>query len=167
MKANTDVQIIRAHGGYETSVVFELEGIQCKCRLDKYLPEVPLENGETMPFILDLKKVQVGGASPQQFSKSVARYNYDIQAAWYSDAVEQLTGKVPSFCWILVEDGYPHGVNVLACRTDTIRAGRARYQKLLGLYKECRERDEWPGYARGIQWCGLPEYLETKYLEED
>lgn len=147
------VKLIRQHGGFEASVVWEAEGVLMKSRLDKLIVDAPTRCPDT---ILDLKKVQVGRGDDDSFAQAIKRYHYHTKAAMYVDAIEQIAGKRPHFIWIVVEDNYPFSVNVIRADKETLAIGRGQYRQLLQNYKLCLAADRWPGYASDITTGGLP-----------
>lgn len=149
------IHLFRQHGGCEVCVKWEYGGLPLKCRLDKLILE-----GSCPPTIVDIKKVAVGRGGDERFSYAVRDYHYDVQAAYYVDAVEQATGARCVFIWVIVEDDYPHSVNVIQCDPATLDIGRGKYQQLLSQYKLCLESDRWPGYSDRVHFGGLPEYLK-------
>ena len=154
-------RLLKQRGGFETTVISEIDGVRVKCRLDKYVPR----QGELPPVILDLKKVGVGRGDDESFGRSAFDYGYDVSAAFYVDAVETLIGEKPVFIWLIVEDGYPHSVNVIQADDDTLTVGRIRYRECLGKYIVGMQTGQWPGYADEIKCGGLPGWAKAKYLK--
>lgn len=152
------VKLLRQHGGFETSILWEYNGVPCKSRLDKFI------SGESMPLsIVDLKKVQLGGGDDESFSRSVSTYGYDIAAAYYCDAVEFVLGKKPAFIWVVIEDKPPYAVNVIQADRETLDIGRYRYQSYFAELIRSRESGVWAGYTRDIHTGGLPTWDRKKY----
>jgi len=154
------VNLIRQHGGYEVTAVAAMRGVKFKIRLDKLILD-----GNCPPSIVDLKKTTVGGAAIQKFERSVDKYNYDVRAAMYVDVIKALTGKLCHFIWVVVEDGFPHGINVIHADLDTIRVGRAKYRGLTDDFLRCVEADDWPGYTNDIIPGGLSKWGRREYGE--
>lgn len=84
----------------EVTVVAELEGVMCKCRIDQVHER----------FLLDWKTTSC--QSSDDFVDRIVKYYYDVQAWWYSKLWETVTGEhkplvfvcvgnIPPFpCWI-------------------------------------------------------------------
>lgn len=138
LKRHKAVRLLRQQGGCEVSVIAELEGVLCKCRLDKWVPECkPYPNG----VIVDVKTVSSGGGTEYAFRGSVDSYSYDVRAAFYVDCVEVVTGRRPEFVWVAVEKEVPYAVGVYEATTESLAWGRREYVSLLSALKQCRERE--------------------------
>jgi hypothetical protein len=147
MKADPAIALLRQQGGREVSVVWEVDGRPAKARLDK-LSEAA---GGWPPTIVDLKKVRVGGGAEEAFLRAAVDYGYDIQAAWYQDAVHATTGERPVFVWVAVEEEYPYAINVLQASQSMVDFGRERYEWVLERMAQCEKVEHWPGYMRGTR----------------
>jgi hypothetical protein len=104
--------------------------VNCKGMLDYYR--------EGADMIVDLKTTQ--DASYNGFMRSVRKYKYHKQAAYYMDAV-----KASRFIIIAVEKTPPFSINVFELGDDMIEEGRDMYNHELEVYKYCEENDYWPG----------------------
>ena len=150
----------RLDGPHETSYFWAdtLTGEACKCRTDA---ETDVGN---MHLIVDLKSCQ--DASTDAFMRDALNYGYDVQAAMYTDGYKAVTGQEASFVFIAVEKNQPYAVNILQADTLFMQHGQDRYRHLLGLYHECRQRNQWPGYTGfdgDIASLGLPAWLAKDY----
>ena len=148
-----ETAIFLKDGLAEQSYFSEIEGVAVKCRPDFY--------NENLGAIIDLKTTS--DASATGFARSVASFNYHVQAAFYSDILRSLGKKVNYFLFIAVETSYPYFVGFYELDNVAIEQGRKTYLELLELYKYCRERDEWWGYAKkdgdqikAVQTLSLP-----------
>ena len=137
----------------EQSYFSEINGVAVKCRPDFY--------NEKMGAVIDLKTTS--DASATGFARSVASFNYHIQAAFYSDILRSLGKEVNYFLFIAVETKAPYFVGFYELDAAAIEQGRKAYLELLELYKYCKERDEWWGYAKkdgdkinAVQTLSLP-----------
>jgi exodeoxyribonuclease VIII len=115
----------------------EAIGVDCKARLDWLTPD---------NIIVDLKTTD--DASPRGFAQSVRKYRYDVQAAFYSDGLEQATGRTcEGFFFIAVEKSAPFLCAVYYISADDIQEAREKYQKNLLTYRMCKESGIWNGYS--------------------
>lgn len=134
----------RARGMFEVVMIAEVCGVLCKVRLDKYI--------EKPCAIVDVKKV-AGPKSPgtvidaEGFESRIAKYGYGMIAALYCDVVEKLTGKMPRWYWLSVEDNVPFTPAVYRASDTCLAAGRNEYRALLHKYKNCINTGIWPGPA--------------------
>lgn len=147
-------------GPHETSYFWAdaLTGEGCKCRTD-----AETDIGD-MHLIVDVKTCQ--DASTDAFMRDALHYGYDVQAAMYTDGVRTVTDRDAMFVFIAVEKTPPYAVNILQADTLFMQHGQDRYRHLLGLYHECRQRNQWPGYTGfdgDIASLGLPAWLAKDY----
>ncbi|CAN7645932.1 PD-(D/E)XK nuclease-like domain-containing protein [Acidovorax sp. LjRoot129] len=115
-------------------------GIMCRIRCDLIVID---EDGRIVA-IVDLKTTT--DASKDEFKRSIGTYGYDVQAAFYSDAVERAIGRSVPFYFLCVESAAPHGVALYRMGQKSIEVGRTKYRMALQLLQWCRENDSWPGY---------------------
>lgn len=123
-----------------------------------YMGEIETESGtikvkikpdhfsEGKRIITDLKTCQ--SASIDDFPRHAADLNYHIQAAFYSDILEKITGndRPYTFFFIAQEKKVPFAFNLFECTPQFISQGRYEYEMLLQLYKYCSDNNTWPGY---------------------
>ena len=135
-------------------VVDPISGLLCKHRPDAM--------GDSL--IVDLKKCQ--DARPDAFSRAIAAYRYHVQAALYSDQHEWITGNVPVWYFIAVEEDPPHAVMVYELELETLQFGRRAYRRDLDRLAECRKHDKWPAYGDEAEVIGLPYWVVDQELNE-
>ena len=153
-------------GKSEVSMFWELQTEdgrtrQCKARADRI---AQVGGGEV---IIDLK-THSGAVSPAEIERTVARFGYHRQAAWYSDGYERIAGKPPlGFYFIFVSTQSPYLVT--ACKIseqastvgwgDCIRAEKTLY--------ECETTGRWPSYSDSLIEIDLPEWAYRKAADEN
>lgn len=118
---------------------------------------------------VDLKSCQ--DARPEEFSKSIFNYAYDLQAALYRDAFEWATGETPAFEFAVVEKDMPHGHKLYEPDHTMIQEGRRRYREALNLFAQCEQSGNWPGLpCDGPEIISLPSWrmaqIENEIEEE-
>lgn len=100
-------------------------------------------------ILVDLKTTE--DASPVGFARSVRKYRYDVQAAFYSDGYEASTGQTCNgFMFIAVEKTPPYLVAVYFIGADDLQNARQRYRENLLTYKQSKELNIWHGYSNII-----------------
>lgn len=119
-------------------------GVTCRGRIDWLLPNA----------IVDLKTSLT--AAPSRFSRSLVDYGYALQAAWYSEGFEAVTGERLPFVHVVVEKEPPHLVAVYQVDADALAYGADRAREARLLYADCESNDEWPGYSTDIELVSLP-----------
>ena len=165
---NTPFVKLLIKGEHEKSFFWtdEKSGVPCKCRPDSF--------GEIKGnyVCIDLKTTQ--NAETQAFMRDAIKYGYDIQAAHYCEGLEIHYKKPFKFIFIAQEKTAPYLVNVLEADAYFMAAGKEVKDVLLERYKECLEKDEWPGYmdeSIGINSLSVPAWmkdsLDTNITEGD
>ena len=105
-------------------------------------------------IIVDLKTTE--DASPTGFARSVKKYRYDVQAAFYSDGYELSTGSPCSgFMFIAVEKTAPYLCAVYFIGADDLANARQRYRENLLTYKQSKQTGLWYGYSEIITKINL------------
>lgn len=136
----------------ESTIIWKDEetGILCKCRPDR----TPADN---KGVLVDLKTTQDASA----FGRAVMSYGYARQAAFYTEAVNKITGqKYDAFAFIVVEKEPPYRVEVYVLDAEYMNWGFNENHRLLRLEKDCREKNFYPHYQNaGAQDLFKPIYL--------
>lgn len=142
------------NGLREVSIIWNdtSTGIRCKARID-----VAAEDGLT-----DFKTCP--DPHPQEFERSIWKYGYHRQAAWYIDGWEALTGDVLPFRIVAVGKETPRQCCAAEMDTLSVTIGRAENQEALAHLLECRQQQSWPGYENPVCWS-LPAFVTDKFLE--
>jgi len=123
-------------GKAETSVFWQQGVTQCKCRPD-WIPS------HYEGIIVDLKTT--GDADEYAFGRSVQNFSYARQAAFYLDGLTAASGEdYQSFVFIALEKEAPYRVEVYELDEEYINYGRAEYQRLIELDKNCKETGSYP-----------------------
>lgn len=111
---------------------------------------------------VDIKKTQ--SVQPEELSKTIQKYGYDMQDALYSDAYEAITGrKLNQFYFVFVEESYPHEVSVVYLDDISKQVGRDKYRELLGDYCYYTQNPEAANNNSGINMISLPEWALREY----
>lgn len=137
-------------------------GLACRCRPDWW---------RTDGVLVDLKTAE--DASPEAFEKSILKYRYHVQAAFYLDGARAVfaSAKVAQlppdhFVFVVVEKTAPHAVSVYRLDDDAIEIGRREYQRDLTVAAECLSAGSWPAYGEAIMRASLPEWALRRALGE-
>lgn len=147
--------LLTTDGDAEVSVYWtdDQTGMLCRCR-----PDFLRSDG----IIVDLKTTE--DASPEGFAKSIAKYRYHVQAAWYMRGVEIATGERPqAFVFIAVEKKAPYAVGIYVLDERSLDEGECEMMDDLNTLAECIRVGQWPSYGRGeICTLSLPPYYKAK-----
>ena len=121
-------------------------GIEIKCRPDRLT-----ESG----WVVDLKTTQ--DASASEFARSIAKFGYHVQAAFYLHTIEVATGTRPKgFIFLAVEKTAPYAVQMMRLGPDSIAFGTDIVYQNLSTLAQCQETGIWPGYAESVIDVELP-----------
>lgn len=124
-------------------------GVECKARIDTFLG---------VDILVDLKSTE--SALDIDFTKSIINYNYYVQAAFYCDGYEAVTGrKAKGFVFIPQEKNPPYSCAFYNLIDDDVAFGRKKYKYLLRDYAECLATNEWRGLEDKISSIWLPSYV--------
>jgi exodeoxyribonuclease VIII len=123
----------------------ETTGEVCKCR-----PDWLSECGR---LVVDLKTTD--DASPAAFQRSVQKFRYHVQAAWYLRGLG-----AEQFVFIAVEKAPPYLVGVYVATPEMVAAGGRVADRDLARLAECRAANAWPGYGDEIQPIDLPRWCD-------
>jgi hypothetical protein len=128
--------------GYMGEIETEAGPVKIKFKPDKV--------NDKKKIIIDLKTTI--DASAEGFPRHAADLDYHIQAAFYSDLMERVSGdnRPYTFFFIAQEKKKPYAFNVFECSPQFISQGRFEYEMLLQLFKYCTDNNTWPGYQI---WC--------------
>jgi exodeoxyribonuclease VIII len=158
IKRLPDVAEAFANGRSEVSAFWtdKETGVLCKCR-----PDFVHDASADGVILFDLKTTQ--DASPAEFGRSVAKWRYHVQAAWYSDGYRQATGKdVIAYVFVAVENDWPHFCSAVMLDPLADAEGAALYRRNLNTYAECLQSGNWPGYSTAIETISLPAWAITQ-----
>jgi len=119
--------------------------VDCKARPDWLTPD---------NVIIDLKTTE--DASPRGFAQSVRKYRYDVQAAFYSDGLEEATGKpCNGFFFVAVEKHPPYLVGWYFIGNEDMKEARQKYKENLMTYGFCKKSGNWHGYSEIVTKVNL------------
>lgn len=134
-------------------------GIWRRCRFD-LLPHP--RDGRML--LVDYKSTVC--ADPRLFPKSIANFDYHVQAVFYSDAITALhLADDVVFLLVAQEKEPPYLVSVIQMSQMALRIGRERTRKAIEIYRRCRDTNTWPGYSPDIELVELPIWAERQHEE--
>lgn len=138
-------------------------GVLCRCR-----PDWLRNDG----VVVDLKTAL--DASRHGFEKSIDKWRYDVQAAFYLDglrAARAAGADIPeprAFVFVAVEKTAPFAVGVYAIDAEAVEIGRREYRADLARYADCQATGKWPAYSDKIESISLPEWrLRREAYEQE
>lgn len=131
-------------GRPEVSHFVEYEGLKFKFRPDL----------ETRKKIIDWKTVRTDDLSERSINAQIAKYGYDISAAFYLFMEHEQSGRWKQFYWVFVSKQPPYDAVMVDASEWTYKyedgivlpqVGAIKMKALLDLHIKCTRRDEWPG----------------------
>lgn len=144
---SADINFLIKHGKAEQSHFVEYQGGFFKIRTDL----------ETSTKIVDWKTCQDEVPKVENWSKQVVKMGYDVSAAFYQFFCFLTTGKWKTFYWVAQEKTPPFDFNIIDAsnwafeitNTGEIipHSGAQKFIKLMEIYIQCVENDDWPGYS--------------------
>ena len=135
----------------EHSVFSELDGVRVKCRPDGWSTEKGV--------LFDLKSTE--DASPEGFARTVAKYRYHVQDAFYRHVVASATNCDAddlSFIFIAVEKKPPFAVALYQFDELAALQGWVDAREDLRRYKTAKDTGKWGGYSPRIETLSLPRW---------
>lgn len=133
------------------------QGLHIKGRLDR----LNIDGGKAT--ILDLKTTD--DASLKSFQRSVVKFKYDLQAAWYSRLVGLAHPDLEvEFLFCVIEKSPPHGICVYRASDSILDHGNRLMDKALNLFGERQALNDYPAYPPLIQDLELPSWA---FMEDD
>lgn len=138
----------------EVSAFWEFDGTPLKARFDAYRPN----HGQ----IIDLKTTR--SARPNDVRKSISDFGYYTQAKHYLNGAQAVTGFVPDWFFIFVQNCEPYSVSVHRLDQAALDAGQVRINIALRRYQEAQSSGNWPGYEHMFEQSLTP--WEARICEE-
>ena len=131
-------------------------GLKCKARIDAL--------HVSKRVLVDLKTTE----DASDFERSIAKYRYHRQAAFYMDGAAAVGLEPLEFVFIAVEKTAPFGVRSAVMSGAAIEVGREEYQEILQGIARCEQTNTWPGYEDPFEWSipdwafPTPKFLRTE-----
>jgi len=134
--ARTQVHILGMYKDEETGLSVPLRAL---------LDIVPDAEGRFGKCLADLKTCS--DASPEAWPRTVAKWGWHIQAAFYLDLYRAATGEDRTDWLHLVQESQPpYEIGRRVISSPFVDVGRAAYREALVRYAWCLKNNEWPGY---------------------
>ena len=118
----------------EASVYWYEDDILCKCRPDMMCPPLNEPNSDNRMVVVDYKTTI--SCEPYAFNKSVKKYGYDMQAAWYRRGIQMAGYDVDEFVFIAQEKVQPYASKVFKITKEQMDYGWTMMENYLEEYKE-------------------------------
>lgn len=150
------VQAMLKKGQSECSIFQTVEGVSMKFRLDFFVEG---------SFFLDVKTCR--SCEPREFVNDFINYSYDVKCAAYQHAIFLETGKQIPCVILACETTDELDYKVYEIDQEFLDIGLKKFFKLLNKWKECTDKNEWPGMNKKVEKLFPPEwYLKKEYTVE-
>jgi len=143
-KENPDTNGIICDGKAEHTVCVSLDGMDIKVRTDY------IKDGQ----IIDVKTT-ADPVDKYSAAKTIIRFDYDLSAALYVDAMKAYTGKNHDFIFIFLNKSQ-NDVSVLKASEELIENGRRKYKAAIKGLLEAEKTGVY--FKEGIQEVDLPSW---------
>jgi hypothetical protein len=145
-------------GDSEVSMVWDDDGVPCRIRHDRLSLDRKLS--------VDLKFTGTS-AHPDAFGKSqLVRMGYYTGAAFYRRGVNALFDVWPDVIFLVVEMDPPHLCSLVGIEPVAVDLGAEKIDRALKQWRECKERNRWPGYPTRVAYPELPAFEIARWQEE-
>jgi hypothetical protein len=106
--------------------------------------------------ILELKTTE--DSSPFAWVRTVAKWRYFCQHAFYIDQAARAGIPVQDLLFLVVEKQAPYNVVVYQLDAVSVAKGRTEYRRLLAAFSKCLRDNKWPGYSDQIEIVTIPDW---------
>lgn len=146
----TSRALLTGPGDTELSIVWiDAEtGVTCKARPDFA--------NRIYGTLVDLKTTE--DASESEFARSIYKWGYHRQSAFYLDGAAAVGLEMEHFTFIPVEKSAPYASATYRLTDGAVDAGRDELRRLLAIYAECMASNSFPGYPDEVRDVSLPDY---------
>lgn len=152
MEHETASQIVAEGTVRESSIFWQEDGLDLKCRPDSLATDV----------IWDLKSAR--SAKPKDFGRTAMQLGYHQSAAHYIDGVQRLTGEQLPFRFVVVENTEPYFVSVVELDAASIGLGAEMNSIAKANYRASMATGSWPAYP-GMSTVSVPAYAFNEFEE--
>lgn len=109
---------------------------------------------------IDIKTTS--SANFKDFTRSIYNFGYHTQAAMAQEAFKARYKKdYKFFIFVVVEESYPFLTASFVLDDASLTKGYDDFRKGVKIYKECVDKNIWPGYDSKIQTIKLPEWMNS------
>ena len=145
---NEIINGIISHPGAKKEIVglVETDGVKKKAKADLL--------NESLGLLLDLKTT----GDLHNFERSIFKYRYDLQEAFYSDLFGHFM-PIKTFVFLAVETAPPYDHRFFTLNPEVRENANKDIARATAIYKTCTATNFWPGYSDEIVEVGLPTWM--------
>ncbi len=110
-------------------------------------------------MILDVKTTT--DARKSAVTHQIAKYRYDLSAAFYLMGAAQIDQEIPwnQFYLLFVEKTKPFVSNLFRLDNAALETGEIAMRKAISTYAQCVSLNKWAGYSEAADWVSVPDYI--------
>lgn len=146
-----------AGAAVEQTLVWREGDVWLRARLDVVREDIDL--------IWDLKSAK--SAEPEAFARSVFKYGYDVQDAFYRRGMRAITGREFEFRFVVAESGRPHAVGVFDLDPEARAIADRKVERAIRIWGECLRAGRWPGYPPHVATVSAPAWVLQQEIERE
>lgn len=125
-------------GVSEAACLWDDDGLLCRMRPDRM--------SDDRGVIIDLKFSTVS-VEPAAWSRAqMTPQGYWLRAAWYRRGAQQMFGTEPAYFFLVVSQKAPHLCSLVGVDPAGFEHGGLQLERGLRTWRDCVEREYWPGY---------------------
>jgi hypothetical protein len=140
---STELAGIFQRGKPELTATWTDGEIHCRARFDWLTDD--------RRVVLDYKSTE--SAEPNQFIRQIARMGYDVQASFYTIAVEETCQVTPEFVFLAQEIEAPYACSLVGLSNAYKEIGRAKVGGAMDRWARCMSSGKWPAYSNQIAYA--------------
>ena len=106
-------------------------------------------------LILDYKTTDAS-ANPSDWARMAVNMGYDIQNSLYVRGVNAIEKTAPKFVFVVQETEEPYLCSFIGLPPEFLEMGKQKVDYGIFLWRQCMDRDEWPGYPNKVCWINPP-----------
>lgn len=126
----------------------------------RFRPDWVADNRSVM---LDYKTTT--DASPDVFTRQIARMGYHIQAAFYRRGMIAIEGADMPFVLVAQETEAPYAVSFHGCAPSMLEIAEAEVERAIDTWRECMRRNNWPAFTQRIHWAEAAAWQQMQHEE--
>ncbi len=159
LEARRDHPPIFEDGQPEQTLIWEEDGVTCRARPDWLHADL---------LTVDDYKTTKGSANPHDWTRrTLYDIGADMQAALYLRGLRALRGVEAEFRFIVQETYAPYALSVISLDAASLAIANRKVDYAIATWRECLEKDYWPGYPDAVCVAELPAWEEARWLERE
>lgn len=119
----------------------------CMAKIDRMNPAMMMDYKST------------NDASPEAFSRTIARFGYDIQARFYQRGVRIAEGREYPFLFLAQEADPPYACSWHALAPSMAEIADMRIERAIRTWQACMASGKWPAYSNAIHYAEAPHWM--------